>query len=421
MGDDNMLVRIKATYQEFPLQFWVLVAANFIDRVGSTLIFPFFALYVTEHFNVGMTQAGILLAIFSVSGFIGSMLGGALTDKFGRRGMVLVGLVFSALSSLAMGFVNSLTVFYGLAVVVGLLSNIAAPARQAMVADILPEEQRSEGFGIMRVVTNLAWIIGPSVGGLLAARSYLLLFILDAIMSMVTAVIVYKLIPETKPVATEAQKQESFFTTMVGYREVLADKIYIGFLLVSMLMLVAYGQIYNTLSVYLRDVHAISTQRYGLLMSLNATAVVLLQIWVTRRIKQAPPMLMMALGSLLYMVGLTMYGFVANYSLFIMAMLIITLGEMVVMPVGQTLVANFAPEVMRGRYMAIYALAWTIPSAMGPWAAGLIMDNYNPNWVWYGAGIFSAVAIAGFYGLHVATKERFAAQTAELQPASALT
>jgi MFS family permease len=415
-----MLTRIKSTYQEFPLRFWVLVAANFIDRLGGTLIFPFFALYVTQHFNVGMTQAGVLLAIFSVFGFIGSMLGGALTDKFGRRGMVLFGLVFSALSSVAMGLVNELNVFYGLAVIVGLLSNIAGPAHQAMVADLLPEEQRSEGFGIMRVVVNLAWIIGPSIGGLLAARSYLVLFVLDAILSLITAVIVYKFIPETKPEATEAQKQESVLTTLVGYRDVMADKIYVGFLLVSILMLVAYQQIYNTLSVYLRDVHEVSTQGYGLLMSLNAALVVLLQIWVTRRIKQAPPMLMMALGSLFYMIGLTMYGIVANYGLFIAAMLIITVGEMIVMPVGQALVANFAPADMRGRYMAIYALAWTIPSAMGPWAAGLLMDNYNPNWVWYAAGVFSALAIAGFYTLHLATRERFATQAEELKPASVL-
>lgn len=415
-----MLTRIKSTYQEFPVQFWILVAANFIDRLGGTLIFPFFALYVTQHFNVGMTEAGVLLAIFSVFGFIGSMLGGALTDKFGRRGMVLFGLVFSALSSVAMGLINELNVFYGLAVIVGLLSNISGPAHQAMIADILPEEQRSEGFGIMRVVTNLAWIIGPSIGGLLAARSYLTLFVLDAVLSLITAVIVYHFIPETKPEATEAQKQESLLTTLVGYRDVIADKIYVGFLLVSMLMLVAYGQIYNTLSVYLRDVHDVSTQGYGLLMSLNASFVVVLQIWLTRRIKQASPMLMMALGSLFYMIGLTMYGLVAHYSLFVVAMLIITVGEMIVMPVGQTLVADLAPVAMRGRYMAIYALAWTIPSAMGPWAAGLLMDNTNPNWVWYAAGIFSALAVAGFYTLHLATRERFATQAEKLQPVSVL-
>jgi MFS family permease len=82
-------------------------------------------------------------------------------------------------------------------------------------------------------------------------------------------------------------------------------------------------------------------------------------------------------------------------------MLLITIGEMIVLPVSQALVARFAPEDMRGRYMAFYGLCWTIPSAVGPWAAGLIMDNYNPNWVWYAAGIVSAVAIAGFCLLHL--------------------
>jgi MFS family permease len=411
-----MLTRIKSTYREFPREYWILVLANFIDSIGGTMIWPFFALYVTQKFDVGMTEAGILIAIFSISGFIGSMFGGALADKFGRRSLVLFGLVFSALSSLAMGFVNQLYLFYILAVIVGLLSDIAWPARQAMIADLLPEKQRAEGFGVMRVARNLAWIIGPTIGGLLAARSYLILFILDAVTSVITAVIVYKLIPETKPEGTQEQAQESFLSTLSGYRVVFADKIYIAFIFVSMMMLMAYGQIYNTLSVYLRDVHGVPTQGYGVLMSLNATIVVILQFWFTRRLKRFAPMLLMAVGTILYMIGLTMYGVVAVYGLFVAAMVIITFGEMIIMPQGQTLAANFAPEDKRGRYLALFGLSWTIAGAVGPTAAGLIMDNNNPDWVWYAAGIISAIAAAGYYLLYLATKERLAQPTHELEP-----
>ena len=402
-----MLTRVKATYQEFPLEFWILVIANFIDSIGGTMIFPFFALYVTQRFSVGMTQAGILIAIFSVSGFVGSMLGGALADRFGRRNLVLFGLVFSALSSVAMGFVGQLYVFYALAVVVGLLSNIAGPARQAMVADLLPEEKRAEGFGVLRVARNLAWIVGPTIGGLLATRSYLLLFILDAITSVITAVIVYKLVPETMPEETEEQAQESFLSTLAGYRAVFADRTYIAFILVSMLMLIPYVQIYNTLSVYLRDVHDVPVRGYGFLMSLNAGIVVLLQFWLIRKLRPFAPMLLMVVGTLLYMIGLTMYGFVAIYALFAAAMVIITFGEMIITPQGQSLAANFAPTDMRGRYLALFGLSWTIASAVGPTAAGLIMDNYNPDWIWYASGIISAVAAAGYFALYFATKERF--------------
>jgi len=405
-----MLNRVRSTYQEFPPRFWILVVATFIDRIGGTLIYPFFALYITEKFNVGMTEAGILVAIFSVSAFVGSMLGGALADKFGRRAMVLFGLVFSALSSISMGLVDDLSAFYLLAVFVGLLSNIGGPARQAMVADLLPKEKHSEGFGINRVAGNLAWILGPTIGGLLAARSYMLLFVLDAVTSLITAVIVFKLIQETKPEASPGETQETILQTFVGYRVVLADRLYMLFLLVSMLMLIVYQQMYNTLSVYLRDSHGVTPQAYGMLLSLDAGVVVLFQFWIARKIRPYAPMLMMMVGTLFYLVGFTMYGFVASYALFVVAILLITIGEMIVMPVGQALVARLAPVDMRGRYMAIFGLSWTIPSAVGPWAAGLVLDNYDPNWVWYAAGIISAVAAAGFYILHLRGGSRLAAE-----------
>ena len=403
-----MLSRISSTYKEYPLRFWVLMVATFIDRIGGTLIYPFFALYITDKFNVGMTEAGILFAIFSVSGFVGSMIGGALTDRFGRRAMVLFGLVFSALSSVSMGLVSNLSAFYLLAVFVGLLSDIGGPARQAMVADLLLKEKLGEGFGVLRVAGNLAWILGPMIGGLLAARSYMLLFVLDAITSLITAVIVFRLVRETRPEASPDDSQETMIQTFAGYRVVLADRLYMAFLLVSMLMLIVYQQMYNTLSVYLRDVHGVAPQAYGMLLSLDAGVVVLFQFWVARKIRPYAPMLMMMVGTLFYLIGFTMYGFVASYALFVVAILLIIIGEMIVMPVGQALVARLAPGDMRGRYMAIFGLSWTIPAAVGPWAAGLVLDNYDPNLVWYAAGIISAVAAAGFYILHLRGGARLA-------------
>ena len=116
-----MLTRFRSTYQAFPVSFRVLVFATFVDRLGGTVLFPYFALYVTSRFDVGMTEAGVLLGLFSVAGLAGSMIGGVLTDRVGRRSIVIFGLVSSALGSLIMGLVDSLMAFYGLAVVVGLL------------------------------------------------------------------------------------------------------------------------------------------------------------------------------------------------------------------------------------------------------------------------------------------------------------
>jgi len=154
-----MFNRLRNIYNDFPNKFWVVVGASFIDRIGGTLLFPFFSLYITQKFNVGMTQAGLVLGTFSAFGLIGGMIGGALTDKFGRKNLILFGLVFSAISTLSLGMVNEFSILIPLAVFIGLLSNIAGPAHQAMVADLLPEDKRQEGFGILRVVGNMSWII----------------------------------------------------------------------------------------------------------------------------------------------------------------------------------------------------------------------------------------------------------------------
>jgi MFS family permease len=123
----------------------------------------------------------------------------------------------------------------------------------------------------------------------------------------------------------------------------------------------------------------------------------------------------------LYLIGFGLFGFVEIFVLFVVAMLIITAGEMIVIPVGQALVARFAPKDKRGRYMAIYGLSWTIPAAIGPWAAGIVLDNYNPNLVWYLAGVFCAISVAGFYLLYLRSRDRFKMPAAEQAGFSAST
>ena len=405
-----MINSLKRTYNNFPRLFWIIVGTLFIDSIGSTLLFPFFALYITQKFGVGMTQAGILLGLSSLFGLIGSVIGGALTDRFGRRKLILFGLVASAVSSLAFGLAWNIQILFFVIIVVGLLSRIANPAYDAMLADILPEGKRQEGFGITRVVFNYAWIVGTALGGLIAARSFLALFVIDAVLSLAVALVLYRFLPETKPASrTEARQGESLLKTVAGYRTVLRDAAYMLFIVAGMVTMIVYQQEYSSLPVYLRDVHDISSRAYGVMLSVAGLEVVLFQIWVSRIIRKYPPFLMMVLGSLFFMAGFGMIGFVRGIPLFLVSIIVITVGEMISFPTNRVIAANFAPEDMRGRYMAVYDLGWTIPSTLGPAAAGLILDNYNPNLLWYIGGILCAVSAISFYALHLwlGTQKRF--------------
>src|SRR5829696_4136012 len=396
-----MFTRLQKICREFPRLFWIVVAVRFVDGIGGTLLFPFFALYITQKFGVGMTQAGILLGMSSLFGLVGSMFGGALTDKFGRKQLILFGLVFSAISTLGFGLVNDLSIMYPLIIVVGLLSSVAHPAHEAMIADILPENKRQEGFGILRVVANYAWIIGPTIGGFLANINFFYLFVIDSIISCIVAVVIYRTIPETKPEPHAHEKSESFLKTITGYRFVLRDSAFVSFIIANIIMLIVYQQMYGSLSVYLRDNHGIDPQGYGFLMTTSAITVVLFQFWLTRIIKHRPPFLMMAFGTIFYMIGFFLFGVFTTFILFALNIVIITIGEMIVVPTSQALVAGFAPEEMRGRYMAVSGLSWAIPSTIGPAAAGYILDNYNPNLLWYIGGALCGLSVLAYYALHL--------------------
>jgi MFS family permease len=393
---NNLLTRTRNVYHAYPRAFWTYNIIVFIDRLGGFMLYPFFALYLTEKFDIGMSTVGILFAIFSIAGMMGSALGGALADRMGRKVVIVFSLIFSSLSALGIALAPSLEIFTAVVFVVGTLSHIGHPAHEAVVADLLPQEKRAEGYGIIRVVFNLAVIIAPPLAGLLIANSYLTLFLVDAAISLLSAGIVLIALPETKPQALAHTKPETMKQTFAGYGRVFKDTSFLAFIGVTVMMTLVYMNMNSTLGVYLRDQHGLPELSYGLLISINAVIVVLLQFWVTRRLQNYRPLLMMAAGSMLYAIGFAMYGFMAGFALFVVAMVVITIGEMIVTPFQQSLVASFAPEDMRGRYMAVSGLTWSIAFTVGPYFAGLMLDSGNPNLLWVFCGIVGILAALGF-------------------------
>jgi len=395
-----LLERTTKVFNEYPRAFWTYNLIVFIDRLGGFMLYPFFALYLTKKFDIGMSTVGLLFAVFSISGMVGSALGGALTDRMGRKVVIVASLILSSLSALGMGFAPTLGIFIAVVVVVGTLSSIGHPAHEAVVADLLPPEKRAEGYGIIRVVFNVAVIIAPPIAGLLIANSYLTLFIVDAVISLISATIVILALPETKPKAHALAKPETMKQTFAGYGRVFKDMPFLAFIGVTVMMTLVYMNMNSTLGVYMRDQHRMPEINFGAILSLNAIIVVVLQFWVTRRLEKYKPMLMMAAGSLLYAIGFAMYGFVSGIMLFALAMIIITIGEMIVSPFQQSVVASFAPEDMRGRYMAVSSLSWSIAFTIGPYFAGLILDSANPSLLWIFCGAIGILATLGFMTLN---------------------
>ncbi len=391
-----MIANLKKTYHDFPQDFWIVIFGMFIDNIGGSLLFPFLTLYVTQRFGVSLIDIGWIHVVSTMVNVVGTSVGGALADKFGRKTIGLIGLFGSALITIPLGLTGNWGVFIIFNLLTSFMGHFASPAFQALIADLLPSEKRSQGYSAMYVIGNLAGAIGPMLGGLLATHSFLLLFIVDCILSVGTGIFLIFKMPETQPQETENTQKQNLRETFAGYGQVMRDRVFVTLVALIVMTMLVYMNYNTTLSVYLNRLHGITAKQFGYLLTLNAGMIVLFQFTVTRLTAKFKRPVMMFIGTLLYAVGFSMVGFGNTYAHFIIAFAIVTLGELISSPLYQSVAAEFAPIDMRGRYMAFLNISYSFAAAAGPLVAGYVMETSHPQWVWYGGGVLCVIAAFGF-------------------------
>jgi MFS family permease len=246
----------------------------------------------------------------------------------------------------------------------------------------------------MRIVSNLGIAIGPAIGGFIATRSYLVLFVLAGVASLLYGILVLLRVKETNPASVA--KEEGQVEEPAHYGAVLKDSPFLMFSLLMLISTVVYAQMNTTLPVYLKNGFNVSESWYGLLMSLNAAMVVVFQYSVTRWVSKKASGLVMALGMLFYAVGFGMFGFIGTLPLFFLAQAIWTTGELIVSPTSQAFVANAAPRTLRGTYMGIFGITWGIGYGLGPLLGGLAMDGLGGQYIWYAAFGLDLLVVLAF-------------------------
>jgi len=393
-----MITKLKDTYNEFPKAFWTVMLGMFVDNIGGSLLYPFLTLYVTQKFGVSLIDIGWIHVASTAINVIGTSIGGALADKFGRKTIGLIGLFGSALITIPLGLTNRWGIFIIFNLLTSFMGHFAGPAFNALLADLLPSEKRSQGYSAMYVVGNLAAAIGPLLSGLIATQSFLALFIVDCILSTATGIFLFFKMPETQPEEAKKASKQNLRETFGGYGAVLRDRMFITLVILIVMTMMVYMNYNTTLSVYLNRLHGISAKQFGYLLTMNASIIVLFQFSVSRITVKYKQNVMMFLGTLLYAIGFSMVGFGTSYAWFIVAFIIVTAGELISSPLYQSMAAEYAPVHMRGRYMAFLNISYSFAAAVGPLLAGYVMETDHPQWVWYGGGILCLIAAFGFLG-----------------------
>ncbi len=385
--------RIKATYDEFPGQFWLMVIGIFISTAGSSMIMPFMMIYANNKLQLPLSTVATLLSINAGTGLISSFLAGTLADKAGRKLVMNISLTANGLVYFFLLQANSYVQFAVLMFLIGMSNPLYQVGADAMLADLIPPEKRVDAYAINRMINNAGFAIGPAIGGFVAAKSYALAFYSATAGFLIYSALLFFLARETlvkvkiySNIKHEAAKEDG------GYREVFQDKRYIGVISWIATGLIAPSMLWVLLAVYTKTNFGLPENLYGWIPTTNALMCVFVQYSVPRVTRRHPALPVVAIGLLIYSIGVGSVALMGGFWGFWLSMVIMTFGELTLVPTASKYIADLAPSNLRGRYMSIYWLGWGASRAIAPILGGYINDQIAPRAIWIAGLIIGATS-----------------------------
>lgn len=404
--------RLLALFDGLPRVFWILWGGVFINRVG-TFVVPFLAVYLTEGRGLSVATAGLVASLYGLGSAVASQLGGALADHVGRRTTMLGGIALGGVSMMALGFATDVRLLMPLTFVAAALNEAYRPALHATVADVVPPEGRARAFGALYWAANLGVAIGLVLGGALAERAFVLLFVGDGLTTLAFGVVVWRLIPETRPTAAGVARGAGLLGGFVApYR----DLPFVAFLLLNVTLLFVFMQQATALPID-AAAHGITKGALGWVLAVNAISIVLLQPLASAWIGRLDRGRVLAVGTLLVGAGYGLYALAADAWAFAGATLVWSLGEMAVLPTANAVVADAAPPELRGRYQGAMGLSFGVAAFGAPLIGTAVLEERDAATLWGGSFAVCVVVAVGFVVLGPTLARLCSARSATWSPA----
>ncbi|MEV6298008.1 MFS transporter [Actinoplanes sp. NPDC051861] len=375
-----------------PRQFWFLWTGTLINRLGAFVVI-FLSIYLTSDRHFTQSQAGLVLGLYGVGGAVGTMTGGVLADRWGRRPTMLTAQFGAAALMLALGFAHSYAQIAVTTLLLGLFSEAVRPAFSAMMVDVVPEKDRVRAFSLNYWAINLGFALSAVAAGFAAQFDYLLLFVVDAGTTVITATITAIFLAETRPARTHSTGTGSAVRAP-GMGAALKDRVFLVYLLLSLASVLVVMQHMSTLPIaMLADGFPAST--FGLVIAVNGVLIVAGQLFVPRIIGGRDSARVLSLATLIIGAGFGLVALAESAWMYVLTVIIWTLGEMLQSPSNAATVAALSPPALRGRYQGLHSLIWSLGTALAPILGGLALQKAGDAALWGGCFALCAIAAVG--------------------------
>ena len=407
-----------------PLMFWGLWVTLLILWMGR-FVTSFLSMYLVSDMHVSAGVAGAIVSMYGFGGIFGCLYGGALSDRFGRPAMIVIGNLGSAAMLVLLAFIGNPWIMAIALLAYGAISSMPTPAVAAYVSDVVPFRKQKRAYSLQTWAANFGFAIGPIIANQLVKISYALMFYAEAavlVFATILMIVFFKEVGlgkrprgEVAP-ARASQAAESAagnavehavkqtgesqrpqrFSVWRSYRRACADGALMSMVVLMFLYTLAYYQIVSGLPISMTQI-GLGTDEYSSLLTINGGILCLLQIPAIALFQRMSNTRVLVLGMSITAVGYAFQIGANSWATFAIATVLWTLGELGTFPIAATTVANIAPKDVRGTYQGLYNLVWSLSNAFSPLVGGWILNAFGSHVLWTCCTVMFVIVAIGFY------------------------
>jgi len=377
----RVLQAYKTSFSGLSRETWLLSLVMLVNRAG-TMAVPFMSLYVTLKLGRSLAEAGLIITLFGVGSVLGALTGGFLTDRIGFRWVQIVSAISSGLLFIGYGYITDFTTLCVLTILLSMVADALRPANHAAIAAYSSRENLTRSYSLNRLAINLGWSVGGTVGGLLAAINYQLLFFVEGFTNIMAGVMILILLPSNlTSVRKFSKKQEHIANNSHPW----LNPVFLQFMLFATLFTTAFFLVFRLVPVFWKAEWGISERGIGLLLGLNGIVIALTEMVLVRKLEKLGNTIRFIVGGTVccgvgYALLLLPWGSgLAIATCFILA---ITLGEMLAFPFITSYIMSQANPDNRGAYATAITLSWSFAQIIGPSGGGWIAEHFGFTWLW---------------------------------------
>jgi MFS family permease len=377
-----------------PRGIWILFSVSLVNRMG-TMFLPFLVLYLTRHLGLTPGRAASMLALYGLVGIAVAPVAGRLADRWGAERIMKLSLFSSGTLLVFFPFVRSFAGVAALTAAIALTAESFRPANMSLATHVVAPADRKAAFSLLRLAINLGMSVGPAAGGFLAAISFPALFRVDGATSILAGLVLVAWPVGKGAIAAPDDSPEPARAHPLS--TALADRRFVFFLLALLPVVFVFFQHIAALPLFLVQNLGRSESTFGLLFTLNTLLVVLFEVPINLRMAGVSHGKALFSGSLLVAAGFGLYGIPGGLPVVVLGTVVWSFGEMVLLPGLSSFVAEVAPPALRGTYMGLYSMTFSVGFALAPWLGATLLERAGATILWismFVLGSLSAVLLA---------------------------